>query len=89
VTNRETKAPAAREAMLITELMKDRGVIVFPNGIHDNVLKIKPPMVFDRSHVDIYVDTLDTVLSLPEFTQRPRDDVDRKSSYKKQRQEIQ
>jgi 4-aminobutyrate aminotransferase-like enzyme/Ser/Thr protein kinase RdoA (MazF antagonist) len=70
VRDQEMKTPAAREAMLVTELMKDRGVIVFPNGIHDNVLKIKPPMVFDRSHVDIYVNTLDEVLSLPEMARR-------------------
>jgi 4-aminobutyrate aminotransferase-like enzyme len=70
VRDQEMNTPAAREAMLVTELMKDRGVIVFPNGIHDNVLKIKPPMVFDRSHVDIYVNTLDEVLSLPEMASR-------------------
>ena len=70
VTDREKKTPAAGHAMLVTELMKDRGVIVFPNGIHDNVLKIKPPMVFDRSHVDIYVETLNGVLSLPEMGNR-------------------
>jgi 4-aminobutyrate aminotransferase-like enzyme/Ser/Thr protein kinase RdoA (MazF antagonist) len=70
VTDRERKTPAARHAMLVTELMKDRGVIVFPNGIHDNVLKIKPPMVFDKSHVDIYVETLNEVLSRPEMASR-------------------
>jgi 4-aminobutyrate aminotransferase-like enzyme len=67
VTDQEKKTPAARQALLVTELMKDRGVVVFPNGIHDNVLKIKPPMVFDKTHVDIYVETLDEVLTLPEM----------------------
>jgi 4-aminobutyrate aminotransferase-like enzyme/Ser/Thr protein kinase RdoA (MazF antagonist) len=67
VTDRATKAPAAAEAMVVTELMKDRGVVVYPNGILDNVLKIKPPMVFTREHVDLYVETLDEVLSLPEL----------------------
>jgi 4-aminobutyrate aminotransferase-like enzyme len=52
---------------MVTELMKERGVIVFPNGVHDNVLKIKPPMTFRRAHVDLYVDVLDEVLSLPEL----------------------
>ena len=67
VRDRETKEPARTEALTITELMKERGVIVFPNGVHDNVLKIKPPMTFRRDHVDIYVDVLDDVLSMPEL----------------------
>ncbi|MFJ7045607.1 aminotransferase class III-fold pyridoxal phosphate-dependent enzyme [Streptomyces sp. NPDC101112] len=67
VRDRTTKVPATEQAFLVTELMKERGVIVFPNGVHDNVLKIKPPMTFRPEHVDLYVDTLDEVLSLPEL----------------------
>ncbi|HSX99980.1 MAG TPA: aminotransferase class III-fold pyridoxal phosphate-dependent enzyme, partial [Streptomyces sp.] len=67
VRNRTTKMPATEQAFMVTELMKERGVIVFPNGVHDNVLKIKPPMTFRREHVDLYVDVLDEVLSLPEL----------------------
>ncbi len=62
-----TKQPAAAEASIVTELMKERGVITFPNGVHDNVLKIKPPMVFQRRHVDLYAHVLDEVLSLPQL----------------------
>ncbi len=68
VRDRATKEPATREAFAVTELTKDRGVVVFPNGVHDNVLKIKPPMTFRREHVDRYVETLDEVLSLPELS---------------------
>ncbi|SPF04834.1 aminotransferase class III-fold pyridoxal phosphate-dependent enzyme [Streptomyces sp. MA5143a] len=67
VRDRTTKVPATEQAFMVTELMKERGVIVFPNGVHDNVLKIKPPMTFRREHVDLYVDALDEVLSLPEL----------------------
>jgi 4-aminobutyrate aminotransferase-like enzyme len=63
VRDRQTREPATSEAFVVTELMKERGVIVFPNGVHDNVLKIKPPMTFQREHVDFYVEALDTVLS--------------------------
>ncbi|WP_197040814.1 aminotransferase class III-fold pyridoxal phosphate-dependent enzyme [Pseudonocardia halophobica] len=68
VRDRVTKEPATREAFAVTELTKERGVVVFPNGVHDNVLKIKPPMTFRREHVDTYVEVLDDVLSLPELT---------------------
>lgn len=54
--------PAAAETMAVSEAMKDRGVIVYPNGVHDNVLKLKPPMIFGREHVDIFAETLDEVL---------------------------
>ena len=63
VRDRATKEPAKAEAFEVTELMKAEGVIVFPNGVHDNVLKIKPPMTFQREHVDIYCEALDRVLS--------------------------
>jgi 4-aminobutyrate aminotransferase-like enzyme len=62
VRDRDTKEPASDEAFEVTELMKEEGVIVFPNGVYDNVLKIKPPMVFGNEHVDIYCEALDRVL---------------------------
>lgn len=63
VRDRDTKEPARAEAFEVTELMKDEGVIVFPNGVYDNVLKIKPPMTFQNHHVDIYCEALDRVLT--------------------------
>ena len=62
VKDRVTKEPATAEAFVVTELIKEQGVIAFPNGVYDNVLKIKPPMVFHREHVDLYCETLDRVL---------------------------
>ena len=62
VRDRATKEPAREEAHAITERMKDDGVITYPNGIFDNCLKIKPPMIFGREHVDIYVEALDRIL---------------------------
>ncbi|TNC25333.1 aminotransferase class III-fold pyridoxal phosphate-dependent enzyme [Amycolatopsis alkalitolerans] len=59
---RDGREPATAEAMAVAEAMKDRGVIVYPTGVHDNVLKIKPPMVFDREHVTRFAETLDAVL---------------------------
>jgi 4-aminobutyrate aminotransferase-like enzyme len=62
VTDGVTKESATAAAFAVTELMKEQGVIVFPNGVYDNVLKIKPPMVFQRNHVDLYCEALDRVL---------------------------
>lgn len=63
VRDRDSKEPATAEAFEVTELMKAEGVIVFPNGVFDNVLKIKPPMTFQRHHVDVYCSALDRVLT--------------------------
>ncbi|MFI5614125.1 aminotransferase class III-fold pyridoxal phosphate-dependent enzyme [Amycolatopsis sp. NPDC051903] len=60
---RDGGEPAAAEAYAVAEAMKDRGVIVYPNGVLDNVLKLKPPMVFGREHADLFTETLDAVLA--------------------------
>jgi 4-aminobutyrate aminotransferase-like enzyme len=63
VRDRDGKEPAATEALAVSERMKDAGVVVYPTGAHDNVLKIKPPMVFGTEHVEIFAGALDRVLT--------------------------
>lgn len=63
VRSRHTKEPAQYEAHAIAARMKNEGVVIYPTGVFDNVLKIKPPMVFEHSHADILTETLDGVLS--------------------------
>jgi 4-aminobutyrate aminotransferase-like enzyme/Ser/Thr protein kinase RdoA (MazF antagonist) len=63
VTDPVTRHPAGEQARYLSERMKDEGVLVYPTGAGDNVLKIKPPMTFTREHVDVFADTLDAVLS--------------------------
>jgi 4-aminobutyrate aminotransferase-like enzyme len=62
VSDRISRHPATARAMQISEQMKDIGVITYAAGTADNVLKVKPPMVFQRRHVDLFVDRLDGVL---------------------------
>jgi 4-aminobutyrate aminotransferase-like enzyme len=42
--------------------MRDRGVLIGDGGEHGNVLKIRPPLVFQREHGDVLVEALDEVL---------------------------
>ena len=49
VRDRETKEPAREEAYAICERMRERGAIVQPTGDGENVLKLKPPLVFERA----------------------------------------
>jgi 4-aminobutyrate aminotransferase-like enzyme/Ser/Thr protein kinase RdoA (MazF antagonist) len=62
VRDRDTLEPAGPEALYVCERMKDEGVLIYSNGPHGNVLKIKPPMTFRTDHADLLVDTLDEVL---------------------------
>jgi 4-aminobutyrate aminotransferase-like enzyme/Ser/Thr protein kinase RdoA (MazF antagonist) len=63
VRDREMREPDRALALRVAEQMKDEGVIVIPTGTHDNVLKLKPPMVFSAADADRFVATLDRVLS--------------------------
>jgi 4-aminobutyrate aminotransferase-like enzyme/Ser/Thr protein kinase RdoA (MazF antagonist) len=63
VRDRATREPDSALASRIAEQMKNEGVIVIPTGTHDNVLKIKPPMVFSRADVDLFCDVLGRVLT--------------------------
>lgn len=59
----ETLTPATAETKLICNRLRENGIIMQPTGDHQNVLKIKPPLVTTREDVDFFVDTLEHVLS--------------------------
>ncbi|MSY98099.1 MAG: aminotransferase class III-fold pyridoxal phosphate-dependent enzyme, partial [Actinobacteria bacterium] len=63
VTDPVLRTPATDEAKEICEILKDNGVFNYPTGKFDNVLKIKPPMVFGKEHADIFVSTLGAALT--------------------------
>jgi 4-aminobutyrate aminotransferase-like enzyme len=42
--------------------MRDKGVLIGDGGEYGNVLKIRPPLVFQREHTDILVAALAEVL---------------------------
>ena len=43
--------------------MRDRGVLIGSTGPHDNVLKIRPPLVVSLEDADLIARTLDEVLA--------------------------
>jgi 4-aminobutyrate aminotransferase-like enzyme len=63
VSDRQAKTPATAETKRLVNLMRERGVLISRIGMHDNILKIRPPMPFQKQHADLLVDTLDEVLS--------------------------
>lgn len=61
VQNRETKEPAVKEINRIVEKMKKRGFLLSTDGPLHNVLKIKPPLVFNKYNAMEMVRHLDDV----------------------------
>ena len=62
VTDRETREPATREVSALLELMRERQVLVGKEGRFDNILKLRPPLIFEKKHVDLLVNALDDAL---------------------------
>ena len=63
VESRETRVPARESARRVVNGLRQRGILVGVTGRDDNVLKIRPPLVFGREHADRLVETLDDVLA--------------------------
>tara|TARA_B100000073_G_scaffold225842_1_gene188271 strand:- start:322 stop:855 length:534 start_codon:yes stop_codon:yes gene_type:complete len=55
--------PASEEAKKAINLMRDRNILLSTDGPENNVIKIKPPLVFNRKNADYLLDSFDSVLS--------------------------
>ncbi len=58
VKDRITREPATEEAAYFANRMRDKGILMSTDGPFNNVLKIKPPMVFSTSHADFLLDSM-------------------------------
>lgn len=63
VLDRETLEPATAEASRVVNGLAERGILTGTEGPHHNVIKIRPPMVFDEGNADFLVATLGAVLA--------------------------
>jgi 4-aminobutyrate aminotransferase-like enzyme len=62
VLDRATLAPAGDHAAYVANRMRDHGILISTDGPDHNVLKLKPPLVFDAADADRLVATLDKIL---------------------------
>ena len=58
VDNKENKKPDREKAIEIVEILKSKGVLISNAGQYRNVLKLRPPLVFDSSHADLLLNEL-------------------------------
>ena len=57
------KEPATKKTTEIVDLLSKNGVLVGKTGPYSNVIKIRPPMTFNKEHADRVIECLDEVLS--------------------------
>jgi len=62
VKDRVTKTPATEQASYFANRMRDKGILMSTDGPFNNVLKIKPPMVFSSTNADFLLDAITGVL---------------------------
>jgi 4-aminobutyrate aminotransferase-like enzyme/Ser/Thr protein kinase RdoA (MazF antagonist) len=62
VLDRETRTPAPRQARYIVNRLRDLGVLTGTDGPHENVIKLRPPLVLNDADADLFVATLSRVL---------------------------
>lgn len=68
VTDRKTKAPATEFARAVSNGARCRGVLMGTEGPHDNVLKMRPPMIFSRRDADHLIAVLEETFAGVEKT---------------------
>ncbi|XAS74460.1 aminotransferase class III-fold pyridoxal phosphate-dependent enzyme [Micrococcaceae bacterium Sec5.1] len=57
-----SRTPAPGLTKILIEDMRERGVLISRVGPHDNVLKMRPPLVFGKEHADILLEQLELSL---------------------------
>ncbi len=63
VRDRDSREPATVETGKAVNLLRQHGVLIGSTGQYDNILKIRPPMVFSRENADLLLQKLKIVLN--------------------------
>ena len=59
----DSREPATDETRLAVKLLRERGVLINSTGVYENILKIRPPLVFSKENVDLLLQKLKDVLN--------------------------
>ena len=58
----EGKQPDAQAAVTLSDRLKDKGFLVSYSGKYENVLKIRPPLVFSQQNADDFLVAFDACM---------------------------
>lgn len=64
VADRPSKTPAGRLAQGVVNELRRRGVLTGAIGPHNNILKLRPPLVLSRDEAQFMLDRLDEALTI-------------------------
>ena len=59
VKDKKSRAPDRDGAIEVVEKLKELGFLISNAGVHRNVLKIRPPLVFNEENADELYEALD------------------------------
>ena len=62
VRDRATFEPGEAEAQKIREFLRENGVLLSTTGPLNNVIKIRPPMVFSKPNAELLLEKLEQAL---------------------------
>jgi 4-aminobutyrate aminotransferase-like enzyme len=62
VRDRTTLEPATAEASYVVNRLRQRGILAGTDGPYENVLKIRPPLIFSHADARLFVETLAAIL---------------------------
>jgi 4-aminobutyrate aminotransferase-like enzyme/Ser/Thr protein kinase RdoA (MazF antagonist) len=65
VTDRETRAPATRQASYVVNRLREEGILAGTDGPHHNVIKLRPPLCFTAADAARFTSTLRSILAEP------------------------
>ncbi|HUI73794.1 MAG TPA: aminotransferase class III-fold pyridoxal phosphate-dependent enzyme [Candidatus Acidoferrum sp.] len=63
VKDRETREAAPAQAAYVVNRLRECGVLTGTDGPHQNVLKLRPPLIFSEADADLFRSTLEAVLA--------------------------
>jgi 4-aminobutyrate aminotransferase-like enzyme len=63
VLDQQAKTPAPTETARLIDLMRDEGILAGSEGVHGNIVKMRPPLVFSAGNCDEALAALDRSLS--------------------------
>lgn len=62
VSDRSKKTPDREGAVRVANSMKEKGFLLSNAGARGNVIKIRPPLVFQKDHADLFLTAFDEML---------------------------
>lgn len=62
VRDRATREGATEEASYVCNRLQERGILTGTDGPFNNVIKLRPPLIFSDADADLFVTTLEAIL---------------------------